>query len=197
MGYRHIAAKHAAALEGFYQGYFNQRDGPARLDQCYVNARASKSLLKGLLLDMRAIWKHARKKKLVTENPTEDLRAKSKQRVCERYLTVDECGRLPSVLVGGDHLIVRTFIRLGLRPEEMFALRRDDVQGDQLRIDEALVEGQSAPTKTEVSDVYVYILPDLGVELSVWLECFRGAPLAEATIAVENDLTGDHSKRVL
>ena len=89
--------------------------------------------------------KHARKRKIMVDNPTEDLKARSKQRVCERYLTVDECRRLLSVLVGRDHLIVRMFIQLGLRPEEMFALRRDGVQEDRLRIDEALVEGQSAP----------------------------------------------------
>jgi integrase len=58
----------------------------------------------------------------------------------------------------------------------MFALRRDDVQGDQLRIDEALVEGQSAPTKTEASDDYVYLPPDLEVELKGSLECTSGGP---------------------
>jgi integrase len=68
------------------------------------------------------------------------------------------------------------FIQLGLRPEEMFALRRDDVQGDQLRIDEALVEGQSAPTKSEASDDYIYIPPDLQVELRAWLEGSEGSP---------------------
>ena len=35
-----------------------------------------------------------------------------------------------------------------LRPEELFALRRDDAQGDQLRVDEALVAGRSAAVKT-------------------------------------------------
>jgi len=110
-----------------------------------VNAGASQFLLKKLLLHIRAIFKHARKRKIMVDNPTEDLKARSKQRVCERYLTVDECRRLLSVLVSRDYLIVRMFIQLGLRPEEMFALRRDDVKEDRLRIDEALVEGQSAP----------------------------------------------------
>jgi integrase len=142
----------------------------------YVDRGASKSLLKGLLLHTRAIWKHARKKKIVTEDPTQDLRAKSKRSISERYLTMDECRRLLSGLVGRDHLIVRMFIQLGLRPEEMFALRRDDVKEDQLRIDEALVEGQSAPTKTEASDGYVYIPPDLAVELKHRLECSSGEP---------------------
>jgi integrase len=142
----------------------------------HVNAGASQSLLKKLLLHIRAIFKQARKRKIMVDNPTEDLKARSKRRVCERYLTVDECRELLSVLVGRDHLIVRMFIQLGLRPEEMFALRRDDVQRDQLRIDEALVEGQSAPTKSEASDDYVYIPPDLHVELKSWLECTDGKP---------------------
>jgi hypothetical protein len=36
----------------------------------FVNRGASKSLLKGILLHTRAIWKHARKRKIITENPT-------------------------------------------------------------------------------------------------------------------------------
>ena len=81
----------------------------------------------------------------MAENPTEDLRAKSKVRVCERYLSIEECQRLLAQLRGRDRLIVRAFVQAGLRPEELFALRRDDVQGDRLRVDEALVEGKSAP----------------------------------------------------
>jgi hypothetical protein len=52
-------------------------------------------------------------------------------------------------------------IQLGLRPEELFALRRNDVQGDQLRVDEALIEGQPGPVKTPASAAFVYIPPDL------------------------------------
>jgi site-specific recombinase XerC len=130
-----------------------------------VKAGASQSLLKKLLLHIRCIFKHARKRKIMVENPTEDLRAESKQRVCERYLSVHECRRLLSVLVGRDRLIVRMFIQLGLRPEEMFALRRDDVQGDQLRIDEALVEGQSAYQDAGIRRLCVHpARPRIGTE---------------------------------
>ena len=86
------------------------------------------------------------------ENPTEDLRAKSKKRPSERYLSVDECQRLLSALTGRDHLIVRMLVHLGLRPEELFALRRDDAQGDQLRVDEALVAGRSAAQTSNRAD---------------------------------------------
>jgi len=162
IGGRHIAEITEVDLQRWINGY--------------VNAGASQSLLKGLLLHTRAIWRHSRKKKIITENPTEDLRAKSKRRVSERYLSVDECQGLLSVLAGRDHLIIRIAIQLGLRPEELFALRRDDVQGDQLRIDEALIDGQPGPVKTAASAAFVYIPPDLAVELQYWLERSDGEP---------------------
>jgi integrase len=142
----------------------------------YVNAGASRSLLKAILLHTRATFKHARKAKIMTENPTEGLRAKSKKRPSERYLSVDECRRLLSVLSGRDHLIVRVFIQLGLRPEELFALRRDDVQGTQLQIDEALVNGKSSAVKTAASAAYVYIPPEVNIELRAWMESHPGGP---------------------
>src|SRR3954454_7465609 len=52
----------------------------------YVNAGVSRSLLKGLLLHARAVFKLARKKKITAET-LNDLRAKSKSRVSERFLT--------------------------------------------------------------------------------------------------------------
>jgi integrase len=44
--------------------------------------------------------------------------------------TVSVCGRMSAFIIrlkGRDHLIVRIRIQLGLRPEELFALRRNDV----------------------------------------------------------------------
>ena len=141
----------------------------------HVCAGASRSLLKGLLLHVRSIFKYARKRKIMSENPTEDLRAKSKKRPSERYLSLDECQRLFSVLRGRDRLIVRLFIQLGLRPEELFALRRDDVRGARLRIDEALVSGKISAVKTEASEAYLHVPPDLATELTTWMGSNAGA----------------------
>lgn len=50
--------------------------------------------------------------------------------------------------VDGSHrLIFRILVQLGLRPEELFALRADDIVGDTLRIDEAIVEGARSKRK--------------------------------------------------
>jgi integrase len=77
-------------------------------------------------------------------NPGYRLKAKSRKAVSERYLSMEECQRLLLAVVGADHLAFRILIQLGLRSEELFALRRNDVIEDMLRIDEAIVEGASA-----------------------------------------------------
>jgi hypothetical protein len=69
-----------------------------------------------------------------------------------------------------DRLMLRILIQLGLRSEELFALRRDDVSGDTLRIDEAIVEGVSIVVKTLASEASVYVPPDLRNEIESWLE---------------------------
>jgi integrase len=60
----------------------------------------------------------------------------------------------------------------------LFALRRNDVIEDMLRIDEAIVEGASATVKTEASEASVYIPPDLQIEIRGWLECLGPDPRA-------------------
>jgi predicted dehydrogenase len=76
-------------------------------------------------------------------NPGYRLKAKSRKAVSGRYLSMEECQRLLSVVSGAGHLAFRIFIQLGLCSEELFALRRNDVVEDTLRIDEAIVEGAS------------------------------------------------------
>ena len=65
--------------------------------------------------------------------------------------------------------MLRILIQLGLRSEELFALRRNDIDGDTLRIDEAIVEGAPAAVKTDASKATLYVPPDLQVHLQDWL----------------------------
>jgi hypothetical protein len=50
-------------------------------------------------------------------------------------------------------------IQLGLRSEELFALRRNDVQGSGLVIDEAIVDGETKDIKTIASATMMYLTP--------------------------------------
>jgi integrase len=148
----------------------------------HVMSGASRSKLSKLVLYLRNVLDHAVMKKLIPANPARNpgyrLKAKSRKPVSGRYLTIEECQRLLSVVSGADHLALRILIQLGLRSEELFALRRNDVVGDMLRIDEAIVEGASAAVKTEASEATVYIPPDLRLEMQHWLESLRSDPSA-------------------
>ena len=76
---------------------------------------------------------------------------------------------------GRDRLIVRMFLVLGLRPDELFALGRDDrVGSNQIRIDESIspVSGVVEP-KTEASNAFVWLPQTLAVELDFWMEGMR------------------------
>jgi integrase len=140
----------------------------------HVSSGSSRSKLGKLLLYLRNILDHAVMKKIILANPARNpgyrLRAKSRKAVSGRYLTMEECQRLLSKVLNADHLVFRILIQLGLRSEELFALRRDDVIGEMLRVDEAIVAGASTTVKTHASEASVYMPRDLRIELRRWLE---------------------------
>jgi hypothetical protein len=92
-------------------------------------------------------------KKIIVANPARNpgyrLKAKSRCLRSERYVSLHECRRLLASVIGQDHLVIRTPMQLGLRSEEVFAVRRDDVSAGALRIDEAIVEGGSGLVKSD------------------------------------------------
>jgi integrase len=145
--------------------------------QMFINGMvrndASHSLLQKAVTHLRAILEQAEELGIIKRNPmrsrTVRIEYKSRKRKSERYLSLEECRALLSVLSGRDHLIIRMFIQLGLRPEELFALRRNDAGEEFIRIDEAFTKGQIKETKTEESAVNVYVPPDLMVELRTWM----------------------------
>ena len=92
----------------------------------------------------------------------------------ERHLSIEECAALLSALAGRDLLIVRMFIQLGLRPQELFALRRDDVKGEFIRIDEVLIKGRIKKIGSEETAFGVYVPPDLLSQLQNWMNSTAG-----------------------
>jgi len=127
---------------------------------------------------LRAILDLAHELNTIMRNPMRGhalkFEYKSRKRKSERYLSLEECRALLSVLSGRDRLIVRMFIQLGLRPEELFALRRDDLDREFIRIDEVFTRGQIRETNPEESAVNVYVPPGLLLELRAWMASTGG-----------------------
>ena len=76
-------------------------------------------------------------------------------------------------MFGSNHLAIRLLVQLGLRPEEAFALRKNDARGAELVIDEAIVDGATKEPKTLASAATMYITPDLAIELKHHLETIQ------------------------
>ena len=94
---------------------------------------------------------------------------------CERFLSMDELRALLSQAPTREHVVLRILAVCGLRPAEILVLRIEDFEGTQLRIDEALKERQTGEdrigeTKTDESDNYVPVPPDLGREIEAWIK---------------------------
>ncbi len=143
-----------------------------------VRNNASHSLLHKAVAHLRGILDLAHELDIIKRNPMRGYAVKfeykSRKRKSERYLSLEECRALLSVLSGRDHLIVRMFIQLGLRPEELFALRRNDVDREFIRIDEVFTKGQIRETTPEESAVNVYVPPGLLLELRAWMASMGG-----------------------
>lgn len=131
----------------------------------YIDKQASRSLLAKLVMFLRAILNVAVDQRIIDRNPARKLRAKSKRRSSNLAHTLEECDQILAHVSGSDHLAVRLLVQLGLRSEELFALRRKDVVSHGLVIDEAIVDGEAKTTKTLASEAVMYLTPDLEVEL--------------------------------
>jgi integrase len=117
---------------------------------------------------------------LIVRNPGRKLELPSKRlrKPCGRFLSLEEVRKLLSAAAAlsfRDRLIVRIFVVCGLRAQEMFVLRVDDVEPGTLRIDEALKETEKGAarigeTKNTASNGYVVISPDLEKDIRTWLQ---------------------------
>jgi hypothetical protein len=115
-------------------------------------------------------------RRLIERNPARKLRAKSRKRPSKQAHTLEECGLLLAQVSGADHVVIRLLMQLGLRAEELFALRKNDIRASELVIDEAIVDGETKEPKTLASAGVMYVPPDLELELVHYTQTIDGAP---------------------
>jgi integrase len=147
--------------------------------QLLVNKLAADGYCKSAVGQIRtyikACFEYAMDEDLIEKNPARKLVMPNiKKKSCERFLSVQELRALLGRASPREHLVLRILAVCGLRPAEIFALRIEDFEGAQLRIDEALKERQRGEdrigtTKTAESDNYVPVPPDLAREIAAWI----------------------------
>jgi integrase len=147
--------------------------------QLLVNKMAedgyAKSTVKHIRTYLKACFEYALDEDLIAKNPARKLALPNiRRKPSERFLSVEEVHALLHAASPREHLVLRIYAVCGLRPGEALSLRIDDFEGDQLRIDEALKERELGEdrfgdTKTEESDSYVPVPPDLSREIAEWI----------------------------
>jgi integrase len=143
-----------------------------------VRDNACQSLLHKVVTHSRSILDLAEESGHIKKNPlrrqTVKIAYQSRKPTSARCLSLQECRTLLAGLSGRDHLIVRMFLQLGLHPRELFALRRNDVSGELIRIDGAFTKGRSERIDAERTAFNMYVPPDLMRELHAWMTSTRG-----------------------
>jgi len=137
-----------------------------------LSEKYSRSVILNFRTYMKAILDEAVEQQYLERNPAGKLELPKTRKPSRRALAVEEIAQLLDTMSGRDRLIVRMFLVLGLRPGELFALRRDDRVGpNQIRIDESIspISGIVSP-KTDASDAYVWLPQSLAMELDFWME---------------------------
>lgn len=134
----------------------------------------SKSIQQKVAVYIRAALANAAEARNQDGPPRWRLTIQSKQAVSKRFLTIDEITLLLSHAGQRDHLILRLLLVCGFRPSELFALRWNDVRGENIRIDERASrfpkkEGPTRRgTKTNPDGSFVVIPPSVLAELEDW-----------------------------
>jgi integrase len=160
----------------FIENYVLRRFGDVQLRalekfalQTYLNEiaqRFSKSVLTKIRVYLNSILDEAVELEFIAKNPARKLAVpRSLKKVDSMHLTPAQIPQVLFHLNDRDRLIVRMFLVLGLRPGEMFALRWNDKQQNNLRIDSSVTDGIEVETKTEGSHAYVWLPAAIDTEL--------------------------------
>jgi len=139
--------------------------------QHHVNTLAesySRSLVKKVLMQYRAILEEAVEQELIAKNPARKLVMPTTRKPCGRFLSLEEVDALLAQLQFRDRLIVRMFCSMGFRPGELFALRWDDVEESRVRVDESWSPWGLKEPKTKDSDAYLPMPTTVRTEMETW-----------------------------
>ena len=171
------------------------------LQDC-LNQMASRgdsySAVKKARIYVAAALEYAVDERLIGTNPARKLELPSQRlrKPCGRFYSIEEVRKLLSEAAKEslrEHLILRTFLVCGLRAQEMFVLRMNDIEPSLIRIDEALKETEKGErrigeTKSATSNGYVAISCELQKEIDAWLMLRNVPDPYHKSAAASNDL---------
>jgi len=167
-------------LESLYDCHFKDSIAAKKLKditradcQAWLNSKAplSKSMIHKCRTQLSAILQEAYAQDLVEKNRAQDLTMpESKTPTLETPFLLKSQVAHGLKLTSGyadkrEYLILKLAATRGLRPNEICALRVNDIQGNQLMVDEGVVEGIAGDPKTKGSKAPVALTEEFRLEL--------------------------------
>lgn len=147
--------------------------------QAFLDKRAatlSFSTVDHLKWDLVSIFRMAVAEGCSRKNPAELLFTPREAKRPERQaLTLKEVNKLFKVLELRERLIVKFAVLGGMRPGEIFALRRGGVRATSAEVKERLYRGDIDTPKTEKSVRFVALSEGLSRDLESWMEMNPGS----------------------
>jgi integrase len=141
--------------------------------QMHINnlaANYSASVVEKGIIWSRAILEEAFEQEYIRKNPAKRIKKPETREIQRPVVDVRELRQAFSKLPSRERLMIRLTLILGLRPAECLALKRCDVNGNQLMIDESNRYGKLTRTKTKSSKAYVWIPDTVLADLRLWMD---------------------------
>jgi integrase len=133
-------------------------------------------IVERVMVMLHAMFEEALDNDVILKNPTRKVELpRCKPQKETRALSTDEAAKLFESLDGQDYLIFRVLLLCGPRPNEAFALKRDDFMGNVLRIDESLRRCEFGQTKNKKTR-YAPVPHSLRAEIESWLKDRPASP---------------------
>lgn len=147
-----------------------------------AKAERSHSAIKKVRTHLKAMFELAVDDKILDRSPARRITMPKRiRKVDGSYVDQRVIRKLFNVAGRRDRIILRLFVACGLRPQEAFALRANDIERGRLRVDEALKQAERGSAfigepKTADSYGYVALPAKLESELHTWVREERIPP---------------------
>jgi integrase len=129
---------------------------PSHIKQVLADLKVSQKTKRNILYVCNSLFAHALSDRLITANPTDDIKITRHQKPPIERFKPAEKERILTQLSGAPLLYFTILFETGMRPGEVLALRWDDWNGDTIHVNKAIVARRPTTTKTsETRDILV------------------------------------------
>ena len=129
---------------------------PSHIREILASHNVSQKTKKNALIPLRQVFKLALEEELISSNPVDAVRIKRHQKPAIQRFTPSEKAKILGRLEGDSWLFYKLAFETGMRTGEILALRWEDISGDTILVERAMVRREITDTKIhKVRQVFI------------------------------------------